>query len=244
MANPVLSRTDFARARANPALGTMTLNGTIARTGILIFLAALSAAGIWVTAGSIGPSVSTAITIAAIAALVVAMATVFVPRWAPITAPIYAIVEGTLLGAVTVLINQRYAGLPLTALGLTFVAGAVMLTLYARRIVRVTQRFRAIVMGAIFAIFGYYILAWIGHFFGFNAPLLQDSGWLSIGFSVVVVGVASLSFLLDFDMIEQAVQHGAPAYFEWYGAFGVLVTFVWLYLEILNLLMKVSGRRR
>lgn len=244
MANPVLSRADFVDAAALPASERMTLGGTVTKTGVLMLLCAVSAAGIWMTSATIGPSISTAITVTAIAALVIAMATIFRPTWAPITAPLYAIAEGTLLGAITVMINLRYAGLPLTALGLTLAAGGVMLALYTSRVIRVTARLRAIVIGSVFAIMLYYVFAFVAHFFGVQAPLLQDSGWMSIGFSLLVVGVASFSFLLDFDMIEQAVNHGAPRYFEWYGAFGVIVTFVWLYLEILNLLMKLSGRQR
>ncbi len=243
MANPVLSRASFADARALPAEGRMTLAGAIGKTGVLMLLCALSAVGIWLSTDTIGPSMPTAITVAAVLGLVIALATTFKPAWSPVTAPLYAIVEGALLGGLTMLINVRYAGLPLTALALTVLAGGVMLTLYATRIVRVTQRFRAIMTGAIIAIMLYYVLSMVLGLFHVQAPFLQGSSAFSIGFSVIVVGVASLSFLLDFDMIEQAVNHGAPKYLEWYGAFGVLVTFVWLYLEVMRLLMKLSGRR-
>ena len=118
-----------------------------------------------------------------------------------------------------------------------------MLALYATRTVRVTARFRAIIIGAMGAIMLYYVLSFILGLFGVQAPFIQGGSWISIGFSLVVVGVASASFLLDFDMIEQAVNRGSPRYLEWYGAFGVLVTFVWLYLELLRLLMKINGRR-
>lgn len=245
MANPVLTRTAFTDATATPAEGQMTLAGAVTKTGALMVLCAISAAGIWVTSTSLGPSMPTAITVAALLGFGIAMATVFRPGWSPITAPLYAIVEGVLLGGVTLLINAnpRLAGLPLTALGLTVLAGLTMLVLYVTRIVRVTQRFRAIVMGAVIAIAAYYLIAIVLGLLGVQAPLLQGSGWMSIGFSLLVVGIASMSFLLDFDMIEQAVNRGSPQYLEWYGAFGVLVTFVWLYLEILRLLLKISGRR-
>ncbi|MGH7594265.1 MAG: Bax inhibitor-1/YccA family protein [Gemmatimonadales bacterium] len=245
MANPVLSRTAFTDATALPAEGRMTLAGAVTKTGALMALCAISAAGIWVTSGSLGPSMSTAIMVAALIGFAIAMVTVFKPAWSPVTAPLYAIVEGVLLGGFTLMINAtpRYAGLPLTALGLTLLAGFTMLGLYVTRIVRVTQRFRAVIVGATVAIMAYYLLSIVLGLFGVQAPLLQSSSWMSIGFSLLVVGIASMSFLLDFDMIEQAVDRGSPHYLEWYGAFGVLVTFVWLYLEILRLLVKISGRR-
>ena len=245
MANPVLARSTFTDATATPAEGRMTLAGSVTKTGALMVLCAVSAAGVWITSGTIGPSISTAIVVAAIAGFVLAMATIFRPVWAPVTAPLYAIVEGALLGGVTLLINAtpRYAGLPLTALGLTVLAAFAMLALYVTRVVRVTQRFRAIMLGSMLAIMGYYLISFVLGLFGVQAPLMQSSSWISIGFSLLVVGIASLSFLLDFDMIEQAVNRGSPQYLEWYGAFGVLVTFVWLYLEVLRLLVKISGRR-
>ena len=245
MANPFLARTAFTDATALPAEGRMTLAGSVTKTGALMLLCAVSAAGIWVTSSSLGPSMPTAIMVAALVGFAMAMATVFKPTWAPVTAPLYAIVEGVLLGGITLLINAtpRYAGLPLTALGLSLVAGFTMLALYVTRVVRVTQRLRAVVIGATFAIMVYYLLSIVLGLFGVQAPLMQSSSWMSIGFSLLVVGIASMSFLLDFDMIEQAVDRGSPQYLEWYGAFGVLVTFVWLYLEILRLLLKINGRR-
>jgi uncharacterized YccA/Bax inhibitor family protein len=245
VANPFLARAGFADAAPIPAEGRMTLAGAVSKTGILMALCAASAIGIWVTSSSLGPSTSTAIIIAAVIGFVLAMATSFVPRWAPITAPLYAIVEGVFLGGLTLTFNAipQYAGLPLTALALTILAGGVMLMLYVTRIVRVTQRFRAIMLGAMLAIMAFYLITMVVGFFGVSVPIANGSSPLSIGISLVIVGVASLSFLLDFDMIEQAVNHGSPRYLEWYGAFGVLVTFVWLYLEVLRLLAKLSGRR-
>lgn len=246
MANPFLARPAFADARAVPSEGQMTLAGTISKTGMLMGLCAVAAVAIWVTSPSIGPSIMTAVTVAAIAGFILAMATVFKPTWAPVTAPIYAIVEGTLLGGITLLINStpKYAGLPLTALALTLLAGFAMLALYVTRVVRVTQKLRSIIVGATFAIMGYYLLSMILGLFHVQAPLMQSSSLMSIGFSLLVVGIATSSFLLDFDMIETAVNRGAPRYLEWYGAFGVLVTFIWLYLEVLRLLLKLSDRRR
>jgi uncharacterized YccA/Bax inhibitor family protein len=242
MANPVLSRDSFVDARAAASESRMTLAGAATKTGILMGVCAASAAAVWVTSASLGPALPSAIIGAAVLGLILALATTFVPRWAPITAPLYAIVEGLVLGGVTLILNARYRGLPLQALALTVLAGGTMLALYVTRTVRVTDRFRAVIMGATIAIALYYLMAFVLGFFNVQVPFLQGGGWLSIAFSLVVVGIATLNFLLDFDMIEQAAQHGAPKYMEWYGAFGVLVTFVWLYLEILRLLAKLRDR--
>jgi uncharacterized YccA/Bax inhibitor family protein len=213
---------------------------------MLMALMAISAIGVWVTSSTLGPSTNTAIIVAAIIGFILAMVTIFRPQWSPITAPLYAIVEGVLLGGITLLINSvpKYAGLPLTALGLTLVAGFTMLALYVTRVVRVTQKFRSIVTGAIVAIAVYYLISMVLGLFHVQAPLMQSSSWMSIGFSLLVVGIATSSFLLDFDTIETAVNRGSPRYLEWYGAFGVLVTFIWLYLEVLRLLLKLNDRRR
>ncbi len=242
MANPVLSRDTFAKVYAGASESRMTLAGAVAKTGILMGVCAASAVAVWLTAATLGPSLPSAILGAAVLALILGITTTFVPRWAPITAPLYAIVEGLMLGGLTLLCNTLYRGLPLQALTLTLLAGGTMLALYVTRAVRVTQQFRAVIMGATIAIALYYLVAFVLGFFQVPMPLLQGGGWMSIGFSLLVVGVATLNFLLDFDMIEQAVQRGAPSYMEWYGAFGVLVTFVWLYLEILRLLAKLRQR--
>jgi uncharacterized YccA/Bax inhibitor family protein len=242
MANPVLSRDTFADAYAGASESRMTLAGAVTKTGILMAVCTASAVAVWLTSATLGPALPTAILGAAIVGLVLGLTTTFVPRWAPITAPLYAIVEGLLLGGVTLIFNARYQGLPLQALALTVLAGGTMLALYVTRTVRVTERFRAVVMGATIAIALYYLIAFVLGFFNVQMPFLQGGGWLSIGFSLLVVGIATLNFLLDFDLIERAAERGAPQYMEWYGAFGVLVTFIWLYLEILRLLAKLRDR--
>ncbi|HET7600846.1 MAG TPA: Bax inhibitor-1/YccA family protein [Gemmatimonadales bacterium] len=242
MANPVLARDTFVGARAIASEDRMTLAGAVTKTGVLMAVCAASALAVWVTAAALGPSLPTAIMGAAVAGLVVGFTTVFVPRWAPVTAPLYAILEGLALGGITLIYNALYRGLPLQALALTIVAGGTMLALYATRVVRVTEQLRAVIVGATLAILLYYLVAFVAGFFGVRLPFLVGGGWMSIGFSLLVVGVATLNFLLDFDLIERAAEHGAPRYMEWYGAFGVLVTFVWLYLEILRLLSKLRQR--
>lgn len=242
MPNPVLARDTFARALPAPTEARMTLAGAMGKTGLLMVVCSAASVAVWLTAATLGPALGTAIIGATIAGLVVAIVTTFVPRWAPITAPLYAILEGLALGGITLIFNAQYKGLPLEALALTVLAGTTMLVLYATRVVRVTARLRAVVIGATLAILLYYVIALILGLFHIQIPFLRGGGWMSIGFSLLVVGVATLNFLLDFDMIERAAQNGAPRYMEWYGAFGVLVTFVWLYLEILRLLAKTRER--
>lgn len=242
MPNPVLARDTFAQAQPAQGVAPMTLAGAIGKTGLLMVICAAASVSVWLTAGTLGPSLGTAILGATIVGFVVALVTTFVPRWAPVTAPLYAILEGLALGGITLIVNARYRGLPLEALALTVLAGTTMLVLYATRVVRVTERFRAVVIGATLAILLYYVIALVLGLFHVQVPFLHGGGWMSIGFSLLVVGVATLNFLLDFDLIERTVQRGAPRYMEWYGAFGVLVTFVWLYLEIIRLLAKIRER--
>ena len=244
MANPVLARDTFLEAHATAGASVMTVRGTVLKTALLMLVTAAVAAAVWLTTDATATSLPTSITVAAIAGLVLAITTVVKPAWSPVTAPLYAIVEGLLLGGLTWLIARTPAGrvLAIEALVLTFLVAGMVLTLYATRIIRVTDRLRGVITGATLAIVGYYLLALLLGFAGVRLPFLHDGGWLSIGFSVLVCGVAASNFLLDFAMIEEASAAGAPSYLEWYGAFGVLVTFIWLYLEILRLLGKLQRR--
>jgi len=170
--------------------------------------------------------------------------TVFKPKASPYTAPLYAVLEGLLLGGVSALYNARFAGLPLQAVTLTFGVFAALLLVYRTGIVRVTQNFRLGVFAATGGIAIMYLLSFVLRLFGVQMAFLHDSSPLSIGISLVVVVVAALNLVLDFDFIERGVERGAPRFMEWYAAFGLLVTLVWLYLEILRLLGKLQGRSR
>jgi uncharacterized YccA/Bax inhibitor family protein len=241
MANPVLARDSFLDARAAAADGTMTIRGTVQRTALLVAVTGGIALATYALSGD-APSLGLAILVSALAGLGLAFATVWRPHWAPVTAPLYAIVEGLVLGGVTRLValtEPRGAVLAVQALGLTVAVAGTVLALYATRVVTVTDRVRGVITGMTLAIFVYYMLALVLGFFGVQLPFLHEGGWLSIGFSLVVTGVAAANLLLDFDLIERASAAGAPRHMEWYGAFGVLVTLVWLYLEILRLLRKL-----
>lgn len=217
----------------------MTVAGTALRALILLGLVIASSAYTWwqlaPTPAAAGPYVMGGL----IGGLVLALITVFKPHLAPWTAPLYAVTEGLALGALSMLINIQYAGLPVQAVMLTFAVFLAMLGLYAFRVVRVTDRFRTVITGAIMGIMVFYLINMVMGFFGASIPGVNGGGPLGIGVSLLTSGVAALALLLDFDRIEQSVEAGAPKMMEWYGAFGLLVTLVWLYVELLNLLRKM-----
>jgi uncharacterized YccA/Bax inhibitor family protein len=175
--------------------------------------------------------------------LVVAMVTIFKKEWSPITAPIYSLLEGLALGGISAMFEHRYPGIAIQAVGLTFGTLFVLLIAYHSRVIRVTEKFKLGVVAATGGIAVFYLVQFVLGFFGVRFTAINGSGLLGIGFSVVVVIVAALNLVLDFDFIESGVSAGAPKYMEWYGAFGLIVTLVWLYLEILRLLSKINGRR-
>ena len=240
--NPMLSR--IAKAAGTRATGeTMTVAGTAWKTLILLLLVCFGAAFTWraVAGGNTGVLMP-ALLVGGIGGLVLALVTSFVPRLAPITAPLYAVVEGLALGAISALYDARYAGLPRTAVVLTLATAGGMYLLYATGIIRATPMFRKIVVGATLGIVLASLVAFVARLFGAQLPFLWDSSPLGIGISVVIVGVAALNLVLDFDFIEQASRRGAPRATEWFGAFGLTVTLVWLYLELLRLLSRLSRR--
>ena len=171
-----------------------------------------------------------------------AIVTIMKPKLARFTGIFYAAAEGAVLGAISHLYESQFNGIVLQAIGLTIGVFVVMLFLYATRIVRVTNKFRTGVIAATGAIFLVYMVSIVMHLFGANIPFIHDAGPIGIGFSLLVVGLAALNLMLDFDFIERGVAAGAPRYMEWYGAFGLLITLVWLYLELLRLLSKLQSR--
>ena len=171
-----------------------------------------------------------------------ALVTIFKKNWAPFTTPIYALLEGILLGALSALLELAYPGIVVQAVGLTFAIMLALLGAYTILRIRPSENFKLGVSAATGGIFLLYLVSFVLSFFGVRIPYIHESGLIGIGFSLVVVVIASLNLVLDFDLIEQGVNQGAPKFMEWYGAFGLLVTLVWLYLEILNLLSKLRSR--
>jgi uncharacterized YccA/Bax inhibitor family protein len=170
------------------------------------------------------------------------MATIFKPVWSPVTAPLYAAAEGLFLGAISALYEQRFHGIVLQAVLLTSGTLLALLAVYSMRLVRVTQNFRLGLLAATGGVALVYLLTIVLGLFGIHIPYIHDSGAIGIGFSIVVVVIAALNLVLDFDFIENGCARGAPKYMEWYAGFGLLVTLVWLYLEMLRLLSKLSRR--
>jgi uncharacterized YccA/Bax inhibitor family protein len=243
--NPALKDGTFTGARAAAGEPAMTLQGTATKSLLLVLLTVFAASFTWnaVATGKV-EIVGPATLVGGIGGFVVALVTVFRPRLAPWTGPLYAVLEGLLLGGVSALYNARFAGLPLQAVALTFGVFMALLLVYRTGLIRATENFRLGVVAATGGIMLMYLLSWVLGMFGVQMGFLHDSGPLSIGISLVVVVVAALNLVLDFDFIERGVAHGAPKVMEWYAAFGLLVTLVWLYLELLRLLAKLQGRDR
>ena len=240
--NPALREDVFTATRLDEGRGTMTVNGTVNKTALLLILALLTASASWVLGAGGGPGVTGWAIGASLGGLAVAIATIVRPRWSPYTAPIYALLEGVILGLVSMWFEARYPGIAIQAVALTFGVFGVMLVLYRTGVVKVTQRFRAGVLAATLGIAVVYLVSLVLGLFGVRVPLLNDASPLGILISLAIVTVAALNLVLDFDLIDRGARSGAPAYMEWYAAFGLLVTLVWLYLELLRLLAKLRER--
>jgi uncharacterized YccA/Bax inhibitor family protein len=225
--------------------GVMTMQGTVDKTAILLGVVIFTAIWPWrLFFESRNPELLLPwLGIGAIGGFIVAMLTIFKKTWAPATAPIYAACEGLVLGSTSALFELRYPGIVLRAVALTFGVLLTLLVAYRSGAIRATPGFRRGVIAATGAIVLVYLGSFVLGLFGVNLGFLNSSSPLGIGISLVVVGIAALNLVLDFDFIEQGAKAGAPKYMEWYGAFGLLVTLVWLYLEILRLLSKLNDRR-
>lgn len=225
--------------------GTFSVDGTISKTAILLILLVASAGFTFSrTLGQDGApqaGVFGFVIGAALVGLVIALVTTFRPHLAPYTSPVYALVEGVFVGGISALYSADYNGIVPQAVGLTVAVLAVMLVLYRTRVIRVTQRFRSIVVAATGGILVLYLATFALSLFGIDVPFLHSSGPLGIGISLLIVGIAAANLLLDFDFIERAAESGADPRLEWYGAFGLVVTLVWLYLEILRLLSRLRN---
>jgi uncharacterized YccA/Bax inhibitor family protein len=222
----------------------MTLNGTVNKTGVLLICAIATAAWTWhlFLPEHDMSAVAPLMMLGLFGGLIVAFVTIFKKEWAGITAPVYALLEGLVLGGLSATLELRFPGIAMQAVGLTFGTLFVLLFLYRSGMIKVTQKFRLGVFAATGGIMFFYLIEMVLGFFGIQFASINGSGLIGIGFSLIVVGVAALNLVLDFDFIEQGVQAGAPKYMEWYGAFGIMVTMVWLYIEILNLLSKLRSR--
>jgi uncharacterized YccA/Bax inhibitor family protein len=243
--NPGLNDKTFSGLpRASAAGEAMTLQGTINKSFLLLVVLLVAALWPWSQFFASGnPAVVVPTMLAGgILGFVLALIISFKATLAPYLSIPYAACEGLLIGGISALLEQRYPGIAMQAVGLTIGVLAALLLAYTTGLIRVTQRLRAIVVGATGAIALLYLVSFVLGFFHVAVPFLNDASPLSIGVSLVIIGVAALNLVLDFDLIDTGVAQAAPRYMEWYAAFGLLVTLVWLYLEILRLLSKLRQR--
>lgn len=243
--NPVLSDRVFDVTAEHVGYGRgMTISGTVNKAGILMLLVAFSAAWTWNQFFQNPASVGGFTMLGAFGGFIAAMVTVFKREWAPITAPIYALLEGLFLGAISAMFEARFPGIAMESVALTFGTCFCLLLAYRSGLIRATEKFTLGVVAATGGIALVYFASMILGFFHVQIPGIFGGGPIGILFSLAVVVVAALNLILDFSFIEEGARHGAPKYMEWYGAFGLMVTLIWLYLEMLRLLSKLRGDDR
>ncbi len=243
--NPTLNERTFSAARVGIGQPAMTIQGTVNKTFIL--LALLVVAATWTWSKTSDPSSAGFVGITFMGSMIVgfilAIVTSFKPVWSPITAPLYAVCEGLLLGILSAYFEMRYPGIVMQAVGLTFAVTFAMLMGYKAGFLQATPALRKGLMIAMGGIMIFYAVVWIASMFGIHPPgFINGGGPLGIAFSLFVVGIAAMSLVLDFDLIESGSREGLEKYMEWYGAFALMVTLIWLYMEILRLLSKINRR--
>ena len=241
--NPVLSRNTFTGIQESGRGGVMSIQGTVNKASLLLVITTVSAAYTWrMYFNDHQADMMPWVMGGAIAGFVFAMVTCFKKSWSPVTAPIYAVCEGLFIGGLSSIFEAQMPGIVLQAVMLTFGTLAALLGAYKMRFIAATDNFKRGVFAATGGIAILYLATIVLSFFGIHMPAIYGNGAIGIGFSVIVVIIAAANLVIDFDFIEQGAAAGAPKYMEWYGAFGLLVTLVWLYLEILRLLAKVRQR--
>ncbi len=245
-ANPALNDNTFTNVRSMTRTESMTIQGTVNKTGFLLLLLVLAAAYVWnIFTKSADPAMITPyLWIGAIGGLIAALVTTFKKTWSPVTAPVYAVLEGLALGGISAVIEAQFPGIVMQAVGLTFGTLFALLLAYKSGFIKATENFKLGVAAATGGILLFYVVTFILGLFHINVSFMHDSSPLSIGISFFVVIIAALNLVLDFDFIEKGAETGAPKFMEWYAGFGLLVTLVWLYLEILRLLVKLQSRNK
>lgn len=244
--NPTLGEKAFQSVGTFTGDQSMTIQGTLQKFGFMLIMLMGTAFYAWKEFqghGNVMPLMLTGL----IGGFVVALVIIFKKNWSPYLAPAYALLQGLFIGTISAMYNDMFAekapNLIMNAVGLTLGTAVAMYVLYSMRIIRATERFKSIIFVATAGIAIFYLIAMVLRLFGVEIAFLHEGSLLGIGFSLFVVAIAALNLILDFDMIEQGAAQGAPKFMEWYGAFGLMVTIVWLYLEILRLLSKLSDRR-
>ena len=248
--NPVLKESTFLDLSSGSvypgSANAMTLNGTVNKTGLLLLLTVLTAAFAWsqtmvrTSEGmQLAPGAMIYLLGGGIGGFVLALVTVFKKEWSPVLAPSYALVKGLFLGAISAIFENMYPGIVIQAVMLTFGTLFALLFAYRSGLIKATENFKLGVAAATGGIFLIYLASFVLGLFNINVPYIHESGIIGIGFSLFVVVIAALNLVLDFDFIESGVEAGAPKYMEWFGAFGLIVTLIWLYVEFLRLLAKL-----
>jgi len=238
MANPVMKPESFSTLE-NPWSELMTLQWTINKSIILVALTVLSALATWQYAALFLPFLIPLIIVWALVALVI----FFKDTTAPYVAPVYAVIEWIIIGTLSAFFELQYPGIVMQAVGLTFVVSGLMLFMYKTEIIKVTEQFRSIIVTMTWAIMVLYLISIVWSLSGwYEVAFLHSNGPLGIGVGVLITGIAAFNLLLDFDLMEKAVAAKAPKYYEWYAGFSLLITLVWLYIEILRLLSKIRSR--
>ena len=236
--NPALQASTFKKHLTSSVENKMTLSGTVNKTGISLLLVIISAGYTW---GN--PGMHIMMIPAGIIGFILALATVFKPTVGHITVPAYAVAQGILLGVISMYFNAMYPGIVVQAVFLTFGTLGALLLAYKSGLIAATENFKLGIVAATGGIAILYLINFIMGFFGSGIGIISSNNNMGILFSGFVVVIAALNLVLDFDFIEEGAEMGAPKYMEWYGAFGLLVTLIWLYLEILRLLAKLQSRR-
>jgi len=248
--NPTLQESTFLDSASGSVVrrdgDAMTLSGTINKTGFLLLLAVITAAFAWSqTLGvddEVLPRAKVYLWGGVLGGFVLALVTTFKKTWSPVTAPLYALVEGFFLGSISAIFEQRFNGIVFQAVVLTFGTLFALLFAYRSGLIKATENFKLGVMAATGGIALVYLATIVLRMFNVDMSFIHESGLIGIGFSLFVVVIAAMNLVLDFDFIETGVEQGAPKYMEWYGAFGLMVTLVWLYIEFLRLLSKLQSR--
>jgi uncharacterized YccA/Bax inhibitor family protein len=242
--NPAANEDVYGRAGLAESPGqVMTVAGSVLKTSVLVVLLMVAAGYSWMQfrAGPTGDHFGWLIT-TAIGGLVTAVVTIFFPKASPFTAPLYAVLEGLFLGTISAIYEARFQGIMIQAVGLSIGVLVLLLVLYGTGLVRATEKFKIGIIAATGAVCLVYLVTLVLSLFGTRVPFIHEAGPIGIGFSVVVVAIAALNLILDFDFIETGSRRGAPKYMEWYAGFSLLVTLIWMYLEILRLLSKLKSR--
>jgi uncharacterized YccA/Bax inhibitor family protein len=259
--NPALNEDVFANsAREYGQSTTMTLEGTAMKTGVLLAVLLAGVVYTWIQTGAAAPALAARaaapgaagmpipqnaimyMAAGAIGGLIFSLVTVVSPRLSPYSAPLYAGFEGLFIGGLSAMCEYMFPGIALQAAGLTLGTLVILLLAYSTRVISATENFKMGIVAATGAIGLVYLVSFILRLFGMQIPFIHESGMIGVGFSAFVVAIAALNLVLDFDFIENGARRGAPKYMEWYGGFGLLVTLVWLYIEVLRLLSKLRDR--